>query len=185
MPTTLHRQGVNEPVWTLDLTKSAVLGVTALCSAYVREAVRTQLISHSFFVPHPSVRRIAKPCNKAANATRPVHLSHASGFDERHCISVSAVALNKSRDVRDCETERAAMLKVPKRIAQSGVEVLQRQMFEDVGTIDCRARAHRNRKTLNDVAVPDIRREAMPVPAVEGTKHRKTFKAQCGARIEI
>jgi hypothetical protein len=135
-------------------------GVAHLGSADVGEACFGELGGHAFVVPHPEVSGAAEDGGgDGAEAAGRVAFSEPAFLHEAGAgggCGVSGVEADELFEVGEHEAEGAARTQIGEDVAESGAELVEGHVLENVGAVDGLGRAESDGKTLDDISVADV-----------------------------
>jgi hypothetical protein len=140
-----------------DLIKSRVGRIAYKCAANITKPGTLKRHSNGSVIPHPKMMAIAEPCAKQSRQpTRTLLNAKVSGFHKCVRIDVGAGHVLK---VRQNEAEDAARFEITARVGNGSMEVIEREVFQDMRTVDANARSSFQRQTLNNVPVERVGRK--------------------------
>jgi hypothetical protein len=144
-----------------NLAKSLVGRITHRCASNITEPGTLKRFSNGSIIPHPKVGAVTKKATKQTRQTTRA-LLNAKVSSLHECVRVG-VGAGHVLKVRQDEAEDAAGLEITPRVGNGGVEVIEREVFQDVRTIDASAGSGFQRQPLHNVPVERISRKGWVV----------------------
>jgi len=173
----------------LHLLEHGIGGVPEECSPGAHKPCILEFPLQGLVVPHPEMLRIPKRrYDEPPQALGPPFSAKAgpshkcqSGVTRR----VAQVLSRRLLQVGENKAEYAAGPEHVVRVGQRGSQVFQREMLEDMRTVDSGARFPRNRETPHDVSISDVPRKTRGILRVQRPDEWDALKPQGRRGIEV